>query len=123
MGGDAMTTATEHAHRRFMESALSDDGGGYPDRTGFVAQDIRGWEGAALDYLEEGLTSVVVGNDGRELVLVPRSRRGPLGWIDRKRGRVRVELSWRHGDARSAARPATVDRHALARLVGGADER
>lgn len=118
-----MTTATEHANRIFIESALSDDGAGYPGRSGFVAQDIEGWQDAALDYLERGMASVVVTDDGRELLLVPRSRRGPLAWLDRRRGRARVELSWGHGEARTAARTTTVDRDAIVRLVNGAAER
>ena len=91
-------TATEPTYELFMQSALSDDDLGYPNKVAFVPAEEEWADEVIWRNLTSGTPTVIVVN-GFEVLLQPDPPDGVAAFWDRLRGRRRVVLKFRSCDA------------------------
>jgi hypothetical protein len=112
-----MTTAVDHTWDLFLESALADDDRGYPDSVSFVSADSDDLEVVVWRNLRRETPTVIVDEDAMEVMFVPVHKTGPVGWMQRARGRVHVCVVWRkHGASHEIRMPVEMNRRSLRNL-------
>lgn len=112
-----MSTATDHTWDLFTKSAIDDGDRGYPDGVAFVSRDNDNLQMLLWKNLSNGRPTIVVDEDALEIRLDPIEQRPFFTWLDRRLGRVKVTVMWRHSGASHAYRvPSSIRRRDIARF-------